>query len=78
MRCMSSKIKRELLKIHNYDKYCQNCNRAIYVDQEYIVVKAKRNKDSEYFHKDYHGCVESSESTRDVNIRQESRVWSLH
>jgi hypothetical protein len=80
MKCTGrcTKIKREQLKIHNYDKFCQNCSRAIYVDQEYIVVKAKRNNDGEYFHKDYHGCVDSTEPSRDATIRQESRVWSLH
>lgn len=80
MKCMErcTTIKREQLHIHNYDKFCQNCSRAIYVDQEYIIVKAKRNNDGEYFHKDYRGCMDSSESSRDVNIRQESRVWSIH
>ena len=79
-KCMEkcTKIKREPLKVHNYNKYCQNCSRAIYVDQEYTIVKAKRNNDGEYFHKDYRGCIDSSEPSRDVSIRQESRVWSLH
>lgn len=71
-------VKHKKLKVQNYYKFCRNCDRYIFEDQEYILVKAQRNNDGEYFHKDYTGCVESSEPERDVLLRFESRRWTLH
>ena len=70
-------MSRKQLKVHNYNKFCLNCEHPIYEDQEYILVKAQRNNDGQYFHKEASGCVDSSQPKLTTHTRGQSRVWSL-